>query len=86
MYKITPHSYEKAHTHGFDIYPSKVKNKKIDVWYGDKYIASIGDIHYSDYPTMKETNPILAEQRRILYHKRHTRNGLKEYLAKLILW
>jgi len=86
LYEIKPYSYEKAHAHGFDIYPSKVKDKKIDVWYGDKFIASIGNKNYDDYPTMMLKDPEYAEQRRILYHKRHTRNGIKEYLAKLILW
>jgi len=35
--------------------------KKIDVYKGDVFICSIGDIRYSDYPTYLEVNKELAE-------------------------
>ena len=37
-YKILPYSYEKAKNLGVSIVPSHDKNKKIDVYKGDKFI------------------------------------------------
>ena len=51
MYQITEYSYRKAKDLGVEIYPSKRKYKKIDVYKNGKFITSIGDIRYKDFPT-----------------------------------
>ena len=89
MYKIKNYSYEKAKKLNVEIKPSTVKNKKIDVYKGDVFICSIGDIRYSDYPTYLEVNKELAENRRMLYHQRHKKDNIlntKGYYALNILW
>lgn len=84
MYKITDYSYNQAKKLGVQIKPSSLKNKKIDVFKGDKKIASIGDIRYTDFATTKD-----KEQRR-LYKIRHDKTrkkiGTKSYYADKILW
>ena len=88
MYQITEYSYRKAKDLGVDIYPSKRKYKKIDVYKNGKYIASIGDIRYMDFPSIlaKEGREI-AEKHRKLYHARHRNDdGIAGRLALAILW
>ena len=49
------------------IKPSTRKDKKIDVYKDNKYICSIGDINYYDYPTYIQNNGITyANERRKL--------------------
>lgn len=90
VYKITEYSYRKAQENNLTIKPSTKKNKKIDVYKNNKYIVSIGDIRYNDYPTYIIKNGIkYADERRKLYYKRHSINSSKysaDNLAKLILW
>ena len=50
------------------IAPSKVKNKKLDVFKDDKKVASIGDIRYSDFLTHGD------KKRQENYLKRHRKN------------
>lgn len=89
MYIITPYTKEKAKQFGVIVKPSTVKGKKIDVFKGDKKIATIGDIHFSDYPTyLKEEGKAIADERRRLYKIRHAKdlksgNGL---WADRLLW
>ena len=89
MYIITPYTKEKAKQFGVIVKPSTVKGKKLDVFKGDKKIATIGDIRFSDYPTyLKEEGKAIADERRRLYKIRHAKdlksgNGL---WANQLLW
>ena len=88
MYQISEYSYKKAKDLGVTIYPSKRKYKKIDVYKNGKYLASIGDNRYKDFPSIlaKEGREI-AEKHRRLYHARHRNdNGIAGKLAMYILW
>ena len=88
MYQITEYSYKKAKELNLEIFPSKRKYKKIDVYKNGKYIASIGDNRYMDFPSIlaKEGREI-AEKHRKLYHARHRNdNGIAGKLAMYILW
>ena len=88
--KITNYSYSKAEENGLTIKPSTKKNKKIDVYKNGKFIASIGDVRYNDYPTyILNIGKKYADERRKLYYIRHNINSSKysaDNLAKLILW
>ena len=88
MYHITEYSNKKAKQMGLEIFPSKRKYKKIDVFKNGQYITSIGDIRYMDYPSIlaKEGKEI-AEKHRRLYHVRHRNDdGIAGKLALAILW
>jgi len=50
-YSITAYTKRQATKYGVKVKPSKVKGKKIDVFKGDKKVASVGAIGYNDYPT-----------------------------------
>jgi hypothetical protein len=88
-YKITDYSYKQAEKLGVQIKPSVQKSKKIDVFKGNKKIASIGDIRFFDFPSYLETKgKQYAEQRRKLYKKRH-KNDINKgagFYADKILW
>ena len=88
MYQITEYSYKKAKELNLEIFPSKRKYKKIDVFKNGKYITSIGDIHYLDYPTfLARDGQEIADKHRKLYHARHRNdNGITGKLAMYILW
>ena len=88
MYQISEYSYKRAKDLGVDIYPSKRKYKKIDVYKNGKYITSIGDNRYMDYPSiLAKEGRETAEKHRRLYHARHRNNdGLAGKLALAILW
>lgn len=87
MYHITPYTRAKAKDLGVEVRPSTKKGKKIDVFLGDKLLHSIGDLKYKDYPTyLREEGKEKADERRRLYHLRHTRTGLGEKLALYLLW
>ena len=88
MYQISDYSYQKAKQMGLEIFPSKRKYKKIDVYKNGKYITSIGDNRYMDFPSIlaKEGKDV-ADKHRRLYHARHRNNdGLAGKLALAILW
>lgn len=91
-YQITPYSFQQARRLGVIIVPSHKKYKKIDVYTIDKkYITSIGDNRYLDYPQYIETKGLdYANERRLLYKKRHAkysdRIGSAAYYAYHILW
>lgn len=84
MYQITQYSLDKAKKLGVEIKPSKLKNKKIDVFKDGKKVASIGDIRYTDFATTGN-----KEQRR-LYRIRHKKEkdkiGTPGFYAYNILW
>lgn len=87
MYQITQYTKDKARQAGLVIKPSSRKWKKIDVFKNGNYLDSIGDTRYGDYPTfVKEKGSKYAEERRRLYHLRHTKNTLGEQLALYLLW
>ena len=91
VYQIKPYSYEQAKKLNVEIKPSNKKDKKIDVYKDKKYICSIGDINYYDYPTYIQNNGInYANERRKLYKQRHNKNrNIKNssgYFADKILW
>lgn len=86
-YVILPYTFKKAKELGVVVKPSTVKGKKIDVYDEGEKVASIGAIGYKDYPTyLKEYGKEYAEERRRLYHIRHTKKTLNEQLALRLLW
>jgi hypothetical protein len=86
MYNVKPYHLKKAMELGVEIQPSTKGFYKLDVYRDGKYLTSIGDKRYMDYQMYMEIDPILAEKRRQLYWGRHTKEGVREYLAKHILW
>ena len=88
-YKIKNYSFEQAKKLNVEIKPSRVKNKKIDVFKDGKKIASIGDSRYKDYPSYIESDGLgYATKRRSLYKSRHKKdlNSGAGYYANKILW
>ena len=78
VYTITDYSYRKARENNLTIKPSTKKNKKIDVYKNGKFIGSIGDVRYNDYPTYVFKNgKKYADERRKLYYIRHNINSSK---------
>jgi len=91
MYQIKPYSYNQAKQLNVIIKPSTRKNKKIDVFdKNNKFICSIGDINFLDFPTYLTIDKNLANERRRLYKIRHKKDkdniGSPGYYANLILW
>jgi hypothetical protein len=88
-YRISPYSYNKAKKLGVEIKPSTNPKKKIDVYKGNKKIASIGAVGYPDFPTYLKEDTGLANKKREQYRKRH-KNDLNSkpngYYANKILW
>jgi hypothetical protein len=95
-YKITEHTKLMAKELGVTIKKSTLKSKKIDVFKGDKKIASIGAIGYYDFPTLLELEKKgfvpkgEADKRRKLYKIRHESDrhklGSAGYYADKLLW
>ena len=90
-YQIKPAQRRRASAIGVTIKPSKVKNKKLDVFKGDKKVASIGFLGMGDYETFKKTKGLdFANKRRKAYKSRHqktrTKVGTPSYYADKILW
>lgn len=86
-YQITSYTKTKAKEIGVTVKPSRRKYKKLDVFRDGEKIASIGDTRYLDYPTYKDRfGKEVADERRRLYHARHTRKTQGEKLAKHLLW
>jgi hypothetical protein len=87
MYEITPYTKTRAKQIGLEVRPSTKKGRKIDVYKDGKYVASVGALSYSDYPTyLREEGKAVAEERRRLYHLRHKKDTLRERLASYLLW
>jgi hypothetical protein len=87
MYDITDYTRERARKLGYTVKASVHRGRKIDVFKGDKYITSLGDTRYGDYSSFIESKGRpYAEERRRLYHLRHTHPTLREKLGKLLLW
>jgi len=96
MYQITKYSFDQAKKIGVVIKPSKLKNKKIDIFKDGKKIASVGGVkkdgsYYKDFPTYTKTEgKEKADKRRKLYKIRHEKTrkikGSNSYYADKILW
>ena len=91
MYSILPYTEKQAKKIGVIVQPSTNPKKKIDVFKGNKKIASIGDINYSDFPSyLKKEGKAVAEDRRRLFHIRHKSDSYKKgtpgYYASVLLW
>jgi hypothetical protein len=92
MYKITDYTLKQAKKLGVSVEPSKKKKKKLDVYDNNgKYITSIGQKGYKDYPTyIQENGKDYANVRREQFYSRfgdkvHKPNSNAFYSAKL-LW
>jgi hypothetical protein len=91
MYIITDYTYRKARELGVDVRPSKIKNKKIDVFKNGKKLHSIGAIGYLDYPNfVLKYGKDYADEKRRLYYLRHKKDlsvvGSAGYYAAKLLW
>lgn len=91
MYEIKPYSFTQAKKQNVIIKPSTRKNKKIDVYdKSNKFITSIGNTGYKDYPTYLQVDKGLAEERKRLYKIRHNKDrqvvGTAGFYADKILW
>lgn len=90
-YQIKPAQRTRAKAIGVSIKPSKVKGKKLDVFKGDKKVASIGALGMGDFETFKKTKGLEhAKARRKAYKSRHQKTRVKvgtpSYYADKILW
>jgi len=86
-YSITDYTKERAKYIDCEVKPSTNPKKKIDVYYKGNKVASIGSPNYLDYPTfIQERGQAYANERRRLYHLRHTKDSLNELLALWLLW
>ena len=96
-YKISDHTKTQAKKLGVDVFPSKNKNKKIDVFYNGKKLASVGAVGYKDYTIyLAEDGRKKANERRRLYRIRHAKDlkrrkgGIEKqspgFFANKLLW
>jgi hypothetical protein len=89
-YDITAYTKRKAAQLGVVVKPSQNKGKKIDVYKGDKKVASVGALGYKDYGTFLKEDKELAERRKKAYHIRHAKDekvvGSPGYYAAKLLW
>ena len=96
MYKILNAQKTAAKRLGVTIKPSKLKNKKLDVFKKGVKVASIGDIRYNDfhiYRKLEREGKVpkgTANERRNLYKIRHNQEcrakGTPGFYACNILW
>ena len=90
-YQIKAAQRSRAKALGVTIKPSKVKGKKLDVFKGEKKVASIGALGMGDWETFKKTKgKEFADKRRKAYKSRHQKTRVKvgtpSYYADKILW
>lgn len=95
-YRIKRYTQTQAKKLGVSVKPSKLKGKKIDVFKGDKKVASVGALGMKDYPTYMELERKgkvpkgTAKERRRLYKIRHrkdrTKRGSAGFFADKLLW
>jgi hypothetical protein len=81
---------------GVTVKPSSRKGKKIDVFKGDKKVASVGALGMMDFPSYRRAERMgqvpkgTAEKRRKSYKARHgkyrSRVGTPSYYADKLLW
>ncbi|KAL1499873.1 hypothetical protein AB1Y20_012556 [Prymnesium parvum] len=69
---------------GVTVRPSTVRGKKLDVYRGERKVASIGAVGYEDYTTHNDDE---RKRRYKLRHEKHRhRVGTPSYYADKILW
>lgn len=91
-YLITQYTKKKAKKLNVIVKPSKLKNKKLDVFNKNGYyLTSVGAKGYLDYPTyIKLFGKKIADQKRRLYKKRHEKDRKIKYsrgfFADQLLW
>ena len=93
-YRVKKIQRDKAKAEGVEIKPSKLKNKKLDVFKDGKKVSSIGALGYKDYGTyLEQVSKSEADQKRKNYLARHAgepkrKKGEKtnSYYADTILW
>jgi hypothetical protein len=83
-YKISQYSLDRAKELGVIIKPSKVKNKKIDVFKDGIKVASIGDIRYTDYATTG--NKKQRRRFKLRFDKSRKVVGSNSYWSDQLLW
>jgi hypothetical protein len=87
MYPISDLTKQRAKEIGVIVKPSTNPKKKIDVFSDGEKVASVGATGYRDYHLyLAEQGKAVAEERRRLYHIRHKKKSLGEYLALWLLW
>ncbi len=91
MYVITNYTKQKARELNVTVTLSKHTNKKLDVYKNGRYIVSVGDTRYMDYPTFKiKYGALYADKKRRLYKMRHEKDrhrvGTAGYYADQLLW
>lgn len=95
-YTISDYTRRRARALGVTVKPSSRKGKKIDVFKGDKKVASVGALGMMDYPSYRRAERMgqvpkgTAEKRRRSYKARHgkyrSRVGTPSYYADKLLW
>jgi len=89
MYSITNYTRKQAKRLGVTVKPSTNPTKKIDVFKGDKKVASVGALGMMDYPTyIQKKGRTFANHRRRLYKIRHKKDRHQGpgYYADQLLW
>ena len=90
-YQITSRQRGNAKRIGVKIKPSTVKGKKVDVFKGDKKVASIGALGMKDFDLWKKSEGIEKAKARqkafkSRFQKQRTKVGTPSYYADKILW
>ena len=90
-YQITKRQLANAKKLGVTLKSSSNTSKKLDVFKGERKVASIGAKGYNDYDLwIKKMGLQFANERRKLYKIRHANNrnkkGTAGYYADKILW
>jgi hypothetical protein len=90
-YQITSRQRANAKRLGVKIKPSTVKGKKLDVFKGDKKVASIGALGMMDFDRWKAKEGIEKAKARqkafkSRFQKQRTKVGTPAYYADQILW
>jgi hypothetical protein len=86
---MNPLILKQAKKIGVKVTKSSDIEKKLDVYYKDKKIASIGDSDYDDYYSYLERDgKKVAEEHRRRYRIRHAKDldHLRGFLAWVLLW
>lgn len=91
-YKVTNYSKERAKDLNVFIKKSQTRFYKLDIFDGDgRYITSVGDFRYKDFPTYyEEEGQETALNKRNLYYLRHSKDiskkGSRGWWAAMLLW
>jgi hypothetical protein len=90
-YQITSRQRANARRIGVKIKPSTVKGKKLDVFKGDKKVASIGALGMMDFDKWKAKEGIEKAKKRqkafkSRFSKQRVKVGTPAYYADQILW